>query len=114
MFGRLQQRADLPAHQAMEEAQTFWDTHEVGAGLIGEGQQDDAEAQAFAQRLGPSGERREPRSPKDTHVTTLRLDGDTARRLQHVAELKRLPYQTLLKQFVSERLYEEEQRHPVV
>ena len=113
MSSPLQRRADLSTHQAVEETQAFWDTHEVGAGLIGEGQQD-AEAQAFAQRLGRSGERREPRSPKDTHVTTLRLDGDTARRLRHVAELKRLPYQTLLKQFVSERLYEEEQRHPVV
>lgn len=43
----LQRRADLPAHQTTEEAQTFWDTHEVGARLIEEGQQD-TEVQAFA------------------------------------------------------------------
>ena len=47
-------------------------------------------------------------------MTTLRLDEDIERRLRHVAELKRLPYQTLLKQLVSERLYEEEKRHHVV
>ena len=113
MSDPIQRRAEVPADQTTEEAQTFWDTHEVGAGLIAEGQQD-PEVQAFAQRLGQSGGRRKPRVPKDTHVTTLRLDGDIERRLRHVAELKQLPYQTLLKQFVSERLYEEEKRHHVV
>lgn len=36
------------------------------------------------------------------------------KRLKHVAALKRVPYQTLLKQFVGERLYEEEKRLGVV
>ncbi|WP_164473366.1 hypothetical protein [Deinococcus psychrotolerans] len=47
-------------------------------------------------------------------MTTLRLDTDTETRLKHVARLKQMPYQTLLKQFVSERLYEEEKRLGVI
>ena len=41
---------------------------------------------------------------------TIRLDEDTLERLQRLAEKKHKAYQTLLKQFVVERLYEEEKR----
>ncbi|PNY82865.1 hypothetical protein CVO96_04495 [Deinococcus koreensis] len=60
--------------------------------------------------MAPRRRPRQPRQPKATHVTTLRLDGDIEKRLKHIAELKKIPYQTLLKQFVDERLYEEEKR----
>lgn len=60
MTNPIQSRNDLPAEQTTEEAQVFWDTHEVGAGLIEEGQHD-PEVQAFAGSLGLAGGRREPR-----------------------------------------------------
>ncbi len=64
--------------------------------------------------LRPRQSPRQPRQPKATHITTLRLDEDMEQRLKHLAELKKVPYQTLLKQFVGERLYEEEKRLGVV
>jgi predicted DNA binding CopG/RHH family protein len=40
----------------------------------------------------------------------IRFDADTLKRLRRVAKAKGTGYQTLLKTFVMERLYEEEQR----
>ncbi|GGQ95329.1 hypothetical protein [Deinococcus ruber] len=54
--------------------------------------------------------RRIPRPPGASKSTSIRLDADVETRLRRVADLKQLPYQTLLKQFVGERLYEEEKR----
>lgn len=64
--------------------------------------------------IRPLLEARQPRQPKATYVTTLRLDEDMEKRLKHVAALKKVPYQTLFKQFVAERLYEEEKRLGVI
>ena len=48
------------------------------------------------------------------HTTSLRLDFDLERRFWHAARLGGVPYQTLLKSFVQERLYEEEKRLKVI
>ena len=109
-------RAEIPENMTTEEAADFWDTHSLGPGLFEESK-NDPEVQAFAARLRGGKEKqtpRQPRQPKATFVTTLRLDSDMETRLKAVAALKRVPYQTLLKQFVSERLYEEEKRLGVV
>jgi hypothetical protein len=45
---------------------------------------------------------------------SLRLEADTVRRLRALAAKKGTKYQTLLKQFVVERLYEEEKREGLV
>ncbi|WP_424950694.1 hypothetical protein [Deinococcus sp.] len=105
-------RHEIPAEMTSEEAAEFWDTHSIGPGLIAAAK-DDPEVQELMALLRGSKERqrpRQPRQPKATFVTTLRLDADVEARLRHVAALKQVPYQTLLKQFVSERLYEEEKR----
>ena len=105
-------RAEIPEFATEEEFIEFWQTHSIGPGLIEEGK-NDPELQAFAARLRGGQARqssRQPRQPKATHVTTLRLDEDMEQRLKRVAALKKVPYQTLLKQFVGERLYEEEKR----
>ena len=47
---------------------------------------------------------------KRSTSTSLRLDEDTLGRLRHLARKKGKGYQTLLKEFVVERLYEEEKR----
>jgi hypothetical protein len=41
---------------------------------------------------------------------SLRIETDTLARLKAVAAYKGMPYQTLLKDFLVERLYEEEKR----
>lgn len=105
-------RNEIPENMTTDEAAEFWDTHALGAGLFEEGK-NDPEVQAFMTLLRGGKERqspRQPRQPKASFVTTLRLDADVEARLKHVAALKQMPYQTLLKQFVSERLYEEEKR----
>lgn len=99
---------EIPEFATEEEYAEFWQTHSIGPGLIEEGK-NDPELQALAARLRRD-RPRQPRQPKATHVTTLRLDADMEQRLKHVAALKKVPYQTLLKQFVGERLYEEEKR----
>jgi predicted transcriptional regulator len=44
----------------------------------------------------------------------VRFDDSTVRRLKVLAERRHKGYQTLLKEFVAERLYEEEKREGLV
>ncbi|GAA5504239.1 hypothetical protein Dxin01_04008 [Deinococcus xinjiangensis] len=104
---------EIPENMTEDEAAEFWDTHTMSLELLRQGK-NDPEALAFLERIAPRQSPRQPRQPKATFVTSLRLDEDMERRLKHVAELKKVPYQTLLKQFVGERLYEEEKRLGVV
>jgi hypothetical protein len=109
-------RSEIPDFATEEEFAAFWQTHSLGPDLIEEGK-NDPEVQAFAARLRGGAERptpRQPRQPKATVMTSLRLDADVEARLKHVAALKQVPYQTLLKRFIDERLYEEEKRLGVV
>ena len=55
-----------------------------------------------------------PSVRKRSTSTSLRLDEDTLARLRHLARKKGKGYQTLLKEFVVERLYEEEKREGVL
>lgn len=48
--------------------------------------------------------------PGRTNPIALRIDDFTLERLKALAKLRNTRYQTLLKQFVVERLYEEERR----
>ena len=109
-------RDEIPDPMTTEEAAEFWDTHSPGPALF-EAAKHDPETQAFMARLRggqPKQSPRQPRQPKATFVTSLRLDADVEARLKHVAALKQMPYQTLLKRFVDERLYEEEKRLGVI
>jgi hypothetical protein len=93
---------EIPAGMTLEEARAFWDTHEPGEGLV---------------RAAEASER--PRAPgrgvpKVQAPISLRLEADTVRRLRALAAKKGTEYQTLLKTFVQERLYEEEKREGLV
>lgn len=52
--------------------------------------------------------------PGRTTPIAIRLDRFTLKRLKALAALRNTGYQTLLKQFVVERLYEEEKREGIV
>lgn len=52
--------------------------------------------------------------PGRTTSIALRLDRFTLKRLRALATLRGVRYQTLLKQFVVERLYEEEKRAGII
>ena len=104
---------EIPKNLSTEEYAEFWETHTPSREMIGAAQSD-PETWALLNKIAPRIRPRQPRQPKATHVTTLRLDEDMERRLKHLAALKKVPYQTLLKQFVGERLYEEEKREGIV
>lgn len=90
---------DIPEFATDEEFRDFWDTHGLGPGWT------------------DVGEARDPRLPPPRPRTTpvaIRFDADVVARLKAVAAKKHKGYQTLLKEFVSERLYEEEKREGLI
>jgi hypothetical protein len=52
--------------------------------------------------------------PGATTPIAIRIDRFTMRRLRALAKLRGTPYQTLIKQFVVERLYDEEKRAGII
>lgn len=89
---------DVPAFADDDEAAEFWDTHGPGEAFL-----DEAETGAP-----------EWASPPRTRPVAIRFDADTLARLKAVAKTKHKGYQTLLKEFVAERLYEEEKREGII
>ena len=79
-------------NEAAEAA--FWSTHRLGGPAL--------------EQMGPLPEEFLP--VRRTRPVAVRFDEDIIRRLKTLAERKGKGYQTLLKEFVVERLYEEERR----
>jgi hypothetical protein len=86
--------SELPTDLSDEEQLEFWETH----GL----------SQEFLDKTEevPADER--PRPREKTTPISVRFDAHTLDRLKAMADRRSTGYQTLLKQFVVERLYEEE------
>jgi hypothetical protein len=57
---------------------------------------------------------RPPRARGRTTPIAVRFDEFTIKRLKDLAERRNIGYQTLLKEFVVERLYEEEKRERII
>jgi uncharacterized protein (DUF4415 family) len=87
---------DIPTFASEAEEREFWQTHTFGAGLL----ERMRPAREVDPRLPP------PRQPSSS--VTIRLNADTLHRLRGLAAARGMGYQTLLKQFVLERLREEE------
>lgn len=92
----VQRLADIPDFQSEEEEHAFWSTHELGEDLLN-----------AAQPLAPDFL---PPPHKRTKNVAVRFDETTLQRVRALAGRRHLGYQTLIKQFVIERLYEEEKR----
>lgn len=92
--------SEIPVFKNDAEAAAFWEQHEVGEGLLRDAADADFDAPIT----------RTFQRPRGTTQISLKLERDTKRRLEVVAKTKGIPYQTLLKSFVTERLYEEEKR----
>ena len=90
---------DIPQSMTEAEEQQFWAIHSL-AGKLLEG-------------FGPPPPGLIPPRPRTTPVA-VRFDQDVIARLKTVAEKKHMGYQTLLKEFVAERLYEEEKREGIL
>lgn len=97
--------SQIPAFASEAEEVTFWDTHELGDVMFDRAAQS-RETQALPAAL--------PTRPRKSNPTSIRLGTDLERRLRHLDALKGTWYQTLLKEFVLERVYEEEKRLKVI
>ncbi|MGI9147266.1 MAG: CopG family antitoxin [Chloroflexota bacterium] len=87
---------DIPTFQNQAEERAYWETHTFGDGLI--------------KQMRPAREV-DPRLPPPRAASspiTFRFEADVLHRLRKLAAAKGLGYQTLLKRFVIERLYDEE------
>lgn len=98
--------SQVPAFTTEAEEHEFWSAHAFAEHLLGRDNTDPD----FALPEEQSTARPDARS----RSTSIRLGSDLERRLRHLAKLKGTSYQTLLKQFVLERIYEEEKRHKVI
>ena len=89
---------DISAGLSDEERMAFLEEHGVSEYFLKNAQE------------APEEERPRPR----TKPVNIRFDDFTLRRLKSLAERRNVGYQTLLKEFVTERLYEEERRQGVL
>ena len=97
---------EVPSFASEREEQAWWDEHDVSEELL--------------ETFGPvpEGELPPPRErtvtrPRKTPVS-VRMEEELVDRLRVLAAVKGIGYQTLLRQFVSERVYEEEKREGIL
>jgi hypothetical protein len=91
---------DIPEFASEEEEHRFWSEHRLGGKMLKE--------------MKPPPEGLLPPPREETRPVSVRFDPDMLDRLRALAARRGQRYQTLLKQFVVERLYEEEQREGIV
>jgi hypothetical protein len=101
---RIKQFEEVPNFATEAEEADYWATHGLSEELLA--------------RMEPLGNDVLPR-PRQSTVSvavplSVRFDEDVLQRLRALAAIKRMSYQRLLKAFVIERLYEEEQREGVI
>ena len=85
------------------EVQSFWQSHQVGKGLITSLLEPDLKAKL-----------QKARDERKSRNITLNLNEGLEQRLRNLADIEGVGYQTLIKQFVLERIYQEEVRRGIV
>jgi len=96
----IQSEDEIPHFANEDEEAEFWSTHSFGERYLAE------HPPVELDWLPPT----QPR----TNPVAIRFDADTLCRLKALAKKKHKGYQTLLKEFVMERLYEEEKREGII
>jgi len=91
---------EIPEFGTEEEEHEFWSTHSLSEGFF-------EKAEPIPEGVLP------PPRPR-TRPISLRFDEDVLDRVKVMAAKKHKGYQTLLKEFVVERLYEEEKREGII
>lgn len=94
------EREDIPGFANEEEEHQFRSTHSLGPRLLAEMKSVPPEGDEWAP----------PARPRAARSVQLRLGDDIVTRAKTLAALRHTGYQTSLKEFVIERLYEEEKR----
>lgn len=90
---------EVPSFENEEQEAEFWATHSLSDELLSQ--------------MGPVPEEILP-IQRRTKPVAIRFDQHTIHRLKVLAEKQHKGYQTLLKEFVTERLYEEEKREGII
>ncbi len=96
----VQSSEEIPQFANEAEEAEFWATHSLSEALLA--------------RMEPLPEDVLPPTRPRTQPISLRLDSDVLERVRALAEMKHKGYQTLMKEFVVERLYEEEKREGIL
>ena len=96
----VQSSEEIPQFANEAEEAEFWATHSL--------------SEAFLAKMDPLPEDVLPPPRPRTQPISLRLDSDVLERVRALAETKHKGYQTLMKEFVVERLYEEEKREGIL
>jgi len=91
--------ADVPAFNSEAELAEYWSTHGPTEQFLDEAEIQRPDWLPVAPRINP---------------VAIRFDADALCRLKALAKKKHKGYQTLLKEFVMERLYEEEKREGII
>ncbi len=91
---------DIPTFASEQEEARYWSEHELGDEMLGS-------MEPLADDVLPT-----PRTA--ARPVSVRFEAQSLERLRALAHRRGMRYQTLLKQFVLERVYEEEQRDGLV
>ena len=87
---------DVPPFAHEDDEARYWATHALGDAIL--------------DQMGPVEDGFLPPPRPRTKPVPIRFNEDVIRRAKALAARRHIGYQTLLKEFVSERLYEEEKR----
>ncbi|MBA3473991.1 MAG: hypothetical protein H0T57_12325 [Rubrobacter sp.] len=97
---------EVPSFASEKEEQAWWDEHDISEELL--------------ETFGPVPEGELP-PPREKTVTrprkgpiSVRMENDLVNRLKVLAAVKGVGYQTLMRQFVADRVYEEEKREGIL
>jgi len=100
----IQTWTEVPQFATEAEESAFWATHDTGYQLLEGMRPVPVDGDGELPRA-----REQPLLPR-TRPVSIRLDNEVLGRLKKLALKKRKGYQSLLKEFLVERLYEEEKR----
>ncbi|MDQ3506989.1 MAG: BrnA antitoxin family protein [Actinomycetota bacterium] len=98
---------EVPSFASEKEEQAWWDEHDISEELL-----DTFEPRSEMDHLPPPREKTITRPRKGP--ISVRMEADLVKRLKVLAGIKGIGYQTLLRQFVADRVYEEEKREGIL
>ena len=98
---------EVPEFQNEHEEHEFWGSHSLSEELL-----ETFEPRSERSNLPPPRERTITRPRKGS--VSVRMENDLVNRLKTLAAVKGIGYQTLLRQFVADRVYEEEKREGIL
>ena len=97
---------EVPSFASEKEEQEWWDEHEISEELL------ETFGPVPEGELPPTREKTVTRPRKG--AVSVRMENDLVNRLKALAAVKGVGYQTLLRQFVADRVYEEEKREGIL